>query len=138
VDKKMKEKNIKIEISAKTLYLPDQSSPENHRFLWSYDITIINHSDEIVQLLNRYWRITDMRGKVEEVRGSGVIGLQPLIKPKKEFAYSSYCQLTTPQGTMDGNYEMQTLDEQHFIVDIPKFVLTCPTSTSDTFRSRLH
>jgi ApaG protein len=134
----MKEKKLKIEISAKTQYIPDQSSPENHRFLWSYDITIVNHTDQIIQVLNRYWSITDMRGKVDEVRGPGVIGLQPLIKPGKEFAYTSYCQLTTPQGTMEGNYEVQNLEEERFIVDIPKFVLTCPSSNADSFRSKLH
>lgn len=132
------EKKIEIRIVVKTQYLADQSSPENHRFLWSYDITIINQSDELIQLLNRFWRITDMRGKVEEVRGPGVIGLQPLIKAGKEFAYSSYCQLTTPQGTMEGNYEIQTLDEKHYLVDIPKFVLTCPASQAGSFRSKLH
>jgi ApaG protein len=131
-------KSIELVITAKTQYLPEQSSPENHRFLWSYDITIINKSDEIIQLLNRHWRITDMRGKVEEVRGPGVVGLQPLIRVGKEFTYSSYCQLTTPQGTMEGTYEIQTLDEKHFLVDIPKFVLTCPASSSSTFRSKLH
>jgi ApaG protein len=134
----MKEIEIDIEVSTKTQYIPDQSSPENHRFLWSYDITIVNKSDQVIHLLNRYWRITDMRGKVEEVRGPGVIGLQPIIKPGKEFAYSSYCQLTTPQGTMEGNYEIQNLDENRFIVEVPKFVLTCPSSSSDTFRSKLH
>jgi ApaG protein len=134
----MKQKKLKIEISTKTQYIPDQSSPENHRFLWSYDITIVNNTDQIIQVLNRYWSITDMRGKVDEVRGPGVIGLQPLIKPGKEFAYTSYCQLTTPQGTMEGNYEVQNLEEERFIVDIPKFVLTCPSSSADSFRSKLH
>ncbi|MES2217875.1 MAG: Co2+/Mg2+ efflux protein ApaG [Pseudomonadota bacterium] len=133
-----KEKDIEIQITTKTQYLTDQSSPETQRFLWSYDIIIVNQSDELIQLLNRYWKITDMRGKVEEVRGPGVIGLQPLIKPGKEFAYSSYCQLTTPQGTMEGSYEIQTMEEKHYLVDIPKFVLTSPSSGASEFRSRLH
>jgi ApaG protein len=134
----VKEKEIEIQVTTKMQYLIDQSSPETQRFLWSYDITILNTSDEIIQLLNRYWKITDMRGKVEEVRGPGVIGLQPIIKPGKEFAYSSYCQLTTPQGTMEGSYEIQTLDEKHYLIDIPKFVLTSPSSGTNAFRSRLH
>lgn len=134
----MSKKSIKIEVKTAAQYVPEQSSPENHRFLWSYDVTIINEGEEIVQLLNRCWRITDMRGKVEEVRGAGVIGLQPLIKPGKQFAYSSFCQLSTPQGTMEGSYEMQTIEESTFSVDIPKFVLTCPSSTADVYRSRLH
>jgi len=129
---------LKIEVTAKANYLEDQSSPENHRFMWAYDVTIVNHSEEIVQLLNRYWKITDMRGKVEEIRGPGVIGLQPLIRPTKTFAYSSFAQFSTPQGTMEGFYEMQTLDEQSFMVEIPKFVLTCPSSSTGAFRSQLH
>jgi ApaG protein len=131
-------KKIEVKITCTSRYLVDESSPENHRFLWAYDITITNLSDEIIQLLNRHWRITDMRGKVEEVRGPGVVGLQPLIKAGKEFAYSSFCQLAMPQGTMEGSYEIQTLDEKHFLVDIPKFVLTCPTSTETAFRAHLH
>jgi ApaG protein len=134
----MTDVKIDIDITSKTAYVPDQSSPENHRFLWSYEITIVNNSEYIIQLLSRYWRITDMRGKIEEVRGPGVVGLQPLIKPGKEFAYSSYCQLMTPQGTMEGHYEIQNLDEQRFIIEVPKFVLTCPSSSTDTFRSKLH
>jgi ApaG protein len=134
----MTNKKSKIEVSVKTLYLPEQSSPENHRFLWSYDVTVVNGSEEVVQLLNRFWRITDMRGKVEEVRGPGVIGLQPLIKAGKEFTYSSFCQLTTPQGAMEGQYEMQNLDDMHFLIEIPKFVLSCPSSTSPVYRSTLH
>ena len=131
-------KKIQIQVTAQTQYLPEQSSPENFRFLWSYEITIVNQGDEIVQLLNRYWKITDMRGKTEEVRGPGVIGLQPIIKPGKQFAYSSFCQLTTPQGAMEGQYEMQNLEEAHFLVEIPKFVLTCPSSSSQQFKSHLH
>ena len=97
-----------------------------------------NESGDIVQLLNRYWRITDMTGHVEEVRGPGVVGLQPLIKPEKKFVYNSFCQLSTPHGTMEGEYEMQTLEEKRFIVQIPKFVLAAPLDIAETFRSRLH
>lgn len=134
----MSNKNVKIQVNAQSHYVPDQSAPENYRFLWSYDIVIINLGDVPVQLLNRHWKITDMKGKVEEVRGPGVIGLQPLINPGKQFSYSSYCQLATPQGTMEGRYEMQTLDEVHFFVEIPKFLLTCPLSSSSEARSWLH
>lgn len=131
-------KNITVKVSAKAFYLAEQSAREENRFLWSYEITIANESEEIVQLLNRYWRITDLTGRVEEVRGPGVIGLQPIIKPKKPFIYTSFCQLATPQGTMEGHYEMQTLEEVHFSVQIPKFILTSPASVSAEFRSRLH
>lgn len=134
----MSDKKIKINVSAMTRYLSEESSPKDHRFLWVYEISIENQTSEIVQLLNRYWRITDMRGHVEEVRGPGVVGLQPIIKPTKRFVYSSFCQLTTPQGTMEGYYELQTLEEIRYLVEIPKFVLSCPDSMTTSFRSRLH
>ncbi|EKD72987.1 MAG: ApaG [uncultured bacterium] len=127
-----------IQLNVQSTYLPEQSAQECHRFLWTYEITITNESNNIVQLLNRYWRITDMTGHVEEIRGPGVIGLQPLIKPQKKFTYNSFCQLPTPQGTMEGEYEMQTLEEKRFIIAIPKFILSAPTHISDVFRSRLH
>jgi ApaG protein len=132
----MTSKLIKITVISKVTFLPEESIPSNHRFLWTYEITVINQSDEIVQLLNRHWRITDMTGKVEEVRGPGVVGLQPIIKPGKQFVYNSFCQLTTPQGTMEGYYEMQTLDEVRFMAEIPKFILTSPSTAS--YRSKLH
>src|SRR5690242_17333340 len=116
--------NIKITINAHATFLPDQSAIDHHRFLWSYEIMVTNEGTELVQLLNRYWRITDMTSHVEEVRGPGVVGLQPLIRPGKKFSYTSFCQLMTPQGTMEGHYEMQTLTEEQFIVTIPKFILT--------------
>lgn len=99
---------------------------------------IANHSDAIVQLLNRFWRITDMFGNVEEIHGPGVVGLQPLIKSQKDFSYTSFCQLITPQGTMEGYYEFQDLNEKHFTIEIPKFILTSPESLNEGFRSRLH
>jgi ApaG protein len=131
-------KKMTMHIDALPTYLPGQSSEEAHRFLWSYEVTITNNSDEVVQLLHRYWRITDMTGHVEEVRGPGVIGLQPLIKPGKKFSYNSLCQLTTPQGAMDGHYEFQTLEEKNFTVQIPKMVLMSSDEVAAVFRSRLH
>ena len=131
-------KKITIDVGTQSTYLPEQSSQETQRFLWSYEIIIINQSDQTVQLLNRYWHITDMTGHIEEIRGPGVIGLQPLIKPGKRFVYNSYCQLTTPQGSMEGYYGFQTLEEEMFSVQIPKFVLTSPEGVLTTFRSRLH
>ncbi len=131
-------KKFSITITAAVKYLPEQSSEETHRYIWSYEITVENNSDEIVQLLNRYWRITEMSGHVEEVRGPGVVGLQPVIKPGQKFTYNSFCQLTTPQGTMEGHYEMQTLDEVHFSAQIPKFILMTPSTISQAFRDRLH
>lgn len=130
---------IPITIATVAEYLPDQSIAENNRFLWSYDITIVNESDQMVQLLNRYWRITDMTGHIEEVRGPGVIGLQPVIKPGKTFAYTSFCQLITSSGTMEGHYEMQAIndEEMRFVIEIPKFVLASPI-VNGGHRGRLH
>jgi ApaG protein len=131
-------KNIPVIVTANAGYLASQSDPESSRFIWTYEITILNEKDEILQLLNRYWRITDMTGNVEEVNGPGVVGLQPLIKPHKPFIYSSFCQLPTPQGTMEGYYELQNLEEESFIVQIPKFILTAPSSITKSYRAYLH
>lgn len=131
-------KLLPIKISVHTHYLRDQSEPTQQKYTWSYEVSIFNESEHIIQLLNRYWRITDMTGKVEEVHGAGVVGLQPLIKPGKHFTYTSYCQLITPQGTMEGHYEVQNLIDEYFAVEIPKFILSAPESISKAFRSRLH
>lgn len=131
-------KSVQIQVSVTSSFLPEHSSMEEHRYLWSYEITIVNQSETIVQLLNRFWRIVDMTGHVEEVRGPGVIGLQPIIKPGKKFVYNSFCQLVTPQGTMEGYYEMQTLEDERFTTLIPKFVLEAPAEITSGFRSRLH
>jgi len=134
----MIKKSQPIRVSASPLYKPEQSDPANEKFLWSYEITIENAGEDIIQLLNRYWRITDMTGHIEEVQGLGVIGMQPIIKPGKPFVYTSFCQLQTPQGTMEGHYEMQDLDEKRFKIEIPKFILSAPSEITKTFRSRLH
>lgn len=128
----------RISIQSKPSYVAADSDPKKQRFVWSYEITITNDSENIVQLLNRRWLITDLTGRMEEIQGLGVVGMQPLIKPGKKFVYMSYCQLQTPQGTMEGSYEMQDLDEQHFNVDIPKFVLSAPVSVTKLYKSKLH
>lgn len=130
---------IKIHVNANSTFLPEQSIVTNRRFFWSYEITVVNDSQEVVQLLNRFWRITDMTGYVEEVRGPGVVGMQPVVKPGKQFTYTSFCQLTTPQGTMEGHYEMQAIaNEMQFIVEIPKFILTSPMAIAASFHGSLH
>lgn len=134
----MSKKKWPIVVTTQPGYEPDQSNPAQQKFVWSYEITVTNNSEEIIQLLTRYWRITEMTGKIEEINGAGVVGLQPLIKPGKRFVYVSYCQLTTPQGTMEGYYGMQDLEENHFEIEIPKFVLSAPTSITELYRSRLH
>lgn len=123
-----------IQVSTKSTYLEEQSSPENNFYIWAYEITITNNSQEIVQLLSRHWKITDLTGKVEEVEGPGVVGLQPVIKPNRSFSYSSFCQLPTAHGTMGGFYEMQTLDEEFFKIEIPEFSLNSPMQS----KGKLH
>lgn len=134
----MSKKESVMLVSAKPNYVHEQSDPVALKFVWSYEMTIENHTDEIVQLLSRHWKITDTSGHIEEVKGMGVIGLQPIIKPGARFIYTSFCQLATPQGTMEGVYVMQDLSERHFEVDIPKFILSAPTSITRAFRSKLH
>lgn len=130
--------NRKIIITTKPQFEPVQSDMAHQKYVWSYEVTIQNETDEIVQLLNRHWIIVDMTGHTEEVNGPGVIGLQPIIKPGKSFVYTSFCQLQMPQGTMEGFYEFQNLEEERFEIDIPKFVLSAPTYMTQQFRSRLH
>lgn len=135
-----KEENMNnINIKTSSLYLPEQSMVSSNRFFWSYEITITNEGSKIVQLLSRFWRITDMTGYVEEIHGPGVVGTQPVVKPGKQFTYTSFCQLTTPQGTMEGHYVMQMIDcESQFIIEIPKFVLAAPATITTLFHSKLH
>lgn len=131
-------KAAQITVTVTPSYSKEQSDPAQQKFVWSYEVAINNISEHIVQLLHRYWRITDMTGKVEEIHGAGVIGLQPLIKPGREFIYKSFCQLVTPHGTMEGCYEMQDLDEQRFLIEIPKFELVAPAEAGQVYRERLH
>ena len=132
----MKEK--KFVVRTKPQFLASQSNPQQQQFVWTYEIAIQNNSADIVQLLGRRWLITDLSGRVEEVQGPGVVGLQPIIKPGKTFTYTSFCQLATPQGTMEGEYELQDLDENLFIIPVPKFILTAPTAWTQPYRSILH
>jgi len=87
----MNDKSLNIFVTSQSSYVAAQSDPAKLKFVWAYEITIKNDSDDIVQLLNRYWLITDMTEKVEEIHGLGVIGQQPIIKPGKQFTYASYC-----------------------------------------------
>ena len=116
-------KNNNITIKAISHFIKNRSSPENSIFLFSYDVEIKNNSDSEVQLLSRYWHIQDGDGNVEEVRGPGVIGLQPLIKPNENFEYSSFCPLKTPFGMMSGAYQMKLNSEEIFDATIPSFSL---------------
>src|SRR5262252_8200023 len=107
-----------ISISVRPYYLEEQSAPDEDRFVWAYKVNIENKGSETVQLLNRYWRITDKLGRLQEVRGPGVVGEQPVLKPGESFEYTSGCPLPTPSGIMVGSYEMTTLGGKRFHVDI--------------------
>ncbi len=107
-------------------YLADQSSPEARRWFWSYHIRIENGRSEAVQLLGRHWVIKDAAGNVHDVRGAGVVGDTPLIKPGESYDYVSGCPLDTSSGTMAGSYHMVDEDGSTFDVDIPNFDLIGP------------
>jgi ApaG protein len=116
----------KIEVKVEPFYLDDRSDPSANRYVWAYRITIANHSDEFVQLLSRYWHITDGAGRVEEVRGAGVVGEQPELNPGDSYQYTSGCPLTTPSGIMVGHYTMRNERGELFEVSIPAFSLDIP------------
>ena len=117
-----------IQVNVESQYLVDQSDPEAQRFVFGYTITIKNNTEQASQLLNRHWVITDGQGEVEEVKGSGVIGQQPWLKPGEGFRYSSGAILKTPVGSMQGSYEFQTGDGQKINVPIPIFSLLVPNA----------
>ena len=115
-----------IAISVKPVYLEDQSEPDEGRYLWAYHIRIENQGDETVQLLTRYWKITDANGRVQEVRGEGVVGEQPVIEPGDAYEYASGCPLETPSGFMVGSYRLAREDGDEIDVAIPLFSLDSP------------
>ncbi|MGE3142313.1 MAG: Co2+/Mg2+ efflux protein ApaG [Hyphomonadaceae bacterium] len=108
-------------------YLARESDPEAPRFVWSYAIEIENRTPRPVQLLSRYWRITDESGLTQEVRGAGVVGEQPVIEPGETYSYQSACPLTTASGVMVGAYTMRDADSDlRFDIAVPAFALECP------------
>lgn len=115
-----------IKISVKTAYLEEQSAPTDCHFVWAYHIRIENLGSETVQLVSRYWRITDAKGEVHEVRGPGVVGEQPTLEPGDTFEYTSGTPLSTPSGIMTGKYQMENERGEKFDVQIPAFSLDSP------------
>ena len=115
-----------IEVTVKPFFLEDQSAPQDGHFVWAYWIRIENRGGETVQLRNRFWRITDGLGRMQEVRGEGVVGEQPVLKPGEAFEYTSGTPLATPSGIMVGSYEMETEGGDLFDVSIPAFSLDSP------------
>jgi ApaG protein len=117
-----------VRIAVRSEYLPHRSSPEERRYVFAYTVNISNEGGARVQLRSRHWIITDGRGRIEEVRGRGVVGEQPLLEPGESFQYTSGCVLETPQGTMHGTYRMQREDGTTFEAEISPFVLATPTA----------
>ena len=117
-------KNIRV--SVKTNFLSDQSDTENSLWVWSYHILIENNGNDKVQLIDRYWKITDATGIIKEVKGSGVIGEQPTIKPGEFFEYTSGTPLNKSSGFMSGNYRMINENNESFFIDVPVFSLDIP------------
>jgi ApaG protein len=116
----------KIKVTVRPKYLEEQSEPDESRYFWSYTIEIANVGDRIVQLTHRHWQITDANGRCEEVRGPGVVGEQPKLKPGDAFSYTSGCPLKTPSGIMVGTYRMIDESGEAFDVAIPAFSLDSP------------
>ena len=115
-----------IEIVPIAHFIPDQSDPEAPRYVFAYTITIRNTGSLPAQLISRHWLITDGNNEVQEVRGLGVVGKQPLLQPGESFEYTSGSSLTTPIGTMKGTYQMVGEDGTRFDAEIPEFVLAAP------------
>ncbi len=112
-----------IEVTVTPRFMSDRSAPEKGQFFWAYTIEISNNGGETVQLKTRYWHITDAFGRIQEVRGAGVVGEEPVIPPGESFEYTSGVPLQTPSGIMAGRYGMVTGTGETFEIDIPAFSL---------------
>jgi ApaG protein len=115
-----------IRVSVQAVYVPEQSAPMAKRYVFAYTVKIANEGNASAQLRSRHWMITDAGGKLEEVRGPGVVGQQPLLRPGEEFEYTSGCVLQTPRGEMKGTYQMQRPDGSSFDATIAPFSLSLP------------
>jgi len=117
-----------IRVVVRSQYLPERSSPVRREYVFAYTIQIANEGAEIAQLRTRHWVITDADGEVQEVRGDGVVGAQPVLRPGERFEYTSGCSLRTPHGTMEGSYQMVTPGGDRFDARIAPFTLAQPHS----------
>lgn len=115
-----------IRVTVQPVFLDEQSMPAENRYVWAYHVRIENEGPETVQLRTRYWRITDAYGRVQEVRGPGVVGEQPVLEPGGSFEYTSGTPLPTPSGIMTGSYRMESKGGEMFDIDIPAFSLDSP------------
>ena len=119
-------KKYQIDVTALPQYVSDQSDPDAERYIFAYTITLENVGTVAAQLISRHWIITDGNSNVQEVRGLGVIGEQPLLRPGEKYEYTSGCQLDTPVGIMRGTYQMMAEDGTAFEAEIPAFTLAIP------------
>lgn len=119
--------DLDIQVRVKTRHLPEHLPSDSKQFAFAYHITIENKRNETVQLINRFWRITDANGKATEVEGSGVVGKQPILKSGESFEYTSGVVIDTPVGNMEGYYEMEQENGERFRVAIPLFRLAIPS-----------
>ena len=117
-----------FQVSATVTYVPSESQPEKSYYFFAYKISIKNVGSAPAQLVSRHWTITDAIGAKEEVRGPGVVGLQPKIQPGQTFEYDSACPLHTSTGSMKGRYFMVSESGESFSIDVPEFFLICPTA----------
>ena len=115
-----------IRVTVQPVYLDEQSSPDDGQYVWAYQVRIENLGSTAMRLRNRYWSITDARGRTQEVRGPGVVGEQPLLRPGDSFEYTSGCPLETASGTMSGRYQMMSASGESFEAEIPAFLLESP------------
>ena len=122
----MPDKKYEITVSARTTFIPDQSDTDNGRYVFAYTITITNTGNVAAQLVSRHWVIADANDQVQEVRGMGVVGEQPLLRPRESFEYTSGTAIATPVGTMRGSYQMVAEDGVRFDAPIPQFTLSMP------------
>ncbi|MBM3367945.1 MAG: Co2+/Mg2+ efflux protein ApaG [Betaproteobacteria bacterium] len=120
------DKRYEVQVSATVRYLPDQSDEDGGRYVFAYTITIRNAGTMAAQLISRHWVITDAEGKVQEVKGLGVVGAQPLLQPGESHQYTSGTVIATPVGTMRGSYQMDAADGTRFEAPIPVFTLSAP------------
>ncbi len=115
-----------IRVEVEPTYLDEQSDPDEGQFVWAYRVMIANEGSETVQLLSRYWHITDGMGRVQEVRGAGVVGEQPVLDPGESYEYTSGTPLPTSSGIMRGTYQMRSGSGEKFDIEIPAFSLDSP------------
>ena len=125
-EKRSQHNPYEIGVQAATQYLPDQSDETGSRYVFAYTITIRNTGTVAAQLISRHWVITDAQGLVQEVRGMGVVGSQPLLQPGERFEYTSGASIATPVGTMRGSYQLVAADGTRFEAPIPEFTLSVP------------